>query len=207
MNRLDPAPGCHPAADHAGRRQRRNARPDLFLPAVAARHPGQVSDYMQFIEDTVRPALEVVPGSLGSPLRWAAGAANRCSRSCSIPTAPHSWASTCRRPPNGWGRPMMSVAALSSGQAPVHPALHRQVRAGGAVRLRARLARWPASETRRYRRHPGDPRRAGPDHQPERQPGDRHPYRKKRCQRLEALNTVKGIVEELNAGELQQRGW
>ncbi len=63
MNRLDPLPrdATQPMIMLGGDSGEKPALTYFFLQLLPGT-PGQVSDYMQFIEDTVRPAIEVVPG-------------------------------------------------------------------------------------------------------------------------------------------------
>jgi multidrug efflux pump subunit AcrB len=63
MNRLDPLPrdATQPLIMLGGEAGDKPALTYFFLQLLPGTQ-GQVSDYMQFIEDTVRPAIEVVPG-------------------------------------------------------------------------------------------------------------------------------------------------
>jgi multidrug efflux pump subunit AcrB len=63
MNRLDPLPrdASQPLIMLGGEAGDKPALTYFFLQLLPGTQ-GQVSDYMQFIEDTVRPAIEVVPG-------------------------------------------------------------------------------------------------------------------------------------------------
>jgi len=63
MNRLDPLPrdATQPLIMLGGESGDKPALTYFFLQLLPGT-PGQVSDYTQFIEDTVRPAIEVVPG-------------------------------------------------------------------------------------------------------------------------------------------------
>lgn len=63
MNRLDPLPrdATQPLIMLGGDNGDKPALTFFFMQLLPGT-PGQVSDYMQFIEDTVRPAIEVVPG-------------------------------------------------------------------------------------------------------------------------------------------------
>jgi multidrug efflux pump subunit AcrB len=63
MNRLDPLPrdATQPLIMPGGDSGNKPALTFFFMQLLPGT-PGQVSDYMQFIEDTVRPAIEVVPG-------------------------------------------------------------------------------------------------------------------------------------------------
>lgn len=63
MNRLDPLPrdATQPQIMLGGDSGDKPALTYFFMQLLPGT-PGQVSDYMQFIEDTVRPAIEVVPG-------------------------------------------------------------------------------------------------------------------------------------------------
>ncbi len=63
MNRLDPLPrdATQPLIMLGGDTGDKPALTWFFLQLLPGT-PGQISDYMQFIEDTIRPAIEVVPG-------------------------------------------------------------------------------------------------------------------------------------------------
>jgi len=63
MNRLDPLPrdATQPLIMLGGNSDEKPALTYFFLQLLPGT-PGQVTDYIQFIEDTVRPAIEVVPG-------------------------------------------------------------------------------------------------------------------------------------------------
>jgi multidrug efflux pump subunit AcrB len=63
MNRLDPLPrdATQPLITLGGATREKPALTFFFLQLLPGT-PGHIQDYIQFIEDTVRPAIEVVPG-------------------------------------------------------------------------------------------------------------------------------------------------
>ena len=203
MNRIDPLPrDATPAGDHAGRRRRR-LQPALtyFFLQLLPGTPGKTSRLRAVRGGRGAPAIEAVPG-VASGVRTAAGG----RRKLQILFDPYRAAQL--------GIPLTDTAArLGLGQrhqrrlrrrgsAPVHPALHRPLRAGatgrascssGATAGPIKLGDIADIEVRR-----GDQ----VTHQyPERQPGHLRAHRPESSANvLQTLNAVKAVVEELNAG-------
>ena len=75
--------------------------------------PGTVSDYMQFIEDTVRPAIEVVPGVARVSASQGNGREEQILEILFDPYRAAQLGIDLPQPPRGWGRPTMSAAASS----------------------------------------------------------------------------------------------
>ena len=209
MNRLDPLPrdATQPLIMLGGDSDETPALTYFFLQLLPGT-PGQVSDYMQFIEDTVRPALEVVPGVA----RVTASLGNgRGEQVLEILFDPYRAAqlgidlpATAERlgqandVSGGFvevGRRQYTLRFTGRYEPAELSGFVLDWRDGRPVKLGdiadIRVTRGEQVLTTSQNGNPAIGIRI------EKENG---------ANALEALNTVKGIVEELNAGELQQRG-